>query len=59
MKNTKAIGLFVAVSLPSLLLVLVSFDAALVVGTDVFLLSLLQLLAIGVLVGYFYRKTSE
>ena len=41
MKQTRALGMFAGVSLPSLFMLLVSFDAPLVAGTDVFLFSLL------------------
>jgi hypothetical protein len=39
-------------------MLLVSFDAPLVAGTDVFLFSLLQVVFIGAFIGYAYRKAS-
>ncbi len=58
MKRTKALGMFTGVSLPSLFLLLLSVDAPLVAGTDVFLFSLLQVVFIGAFIGYAYRKAS-
>jgi len=58
MKRTRALGMFAGVSLPSLFMLLVSFDAPLVAGTDVFLFSLLQVVFIGAFIGYAYRKAS-
>jgi len=59
MKRTKAIGLFAGVSLPSLFLLLISLDAPLLAGTDVFVISLLQVVFIAVFIGYAYRKASK
>ena len=58
MKRTRAIGLFTGVSLPSVFMLLLSVDAPLVAGTDVFLISFLQVVFIGVFIGYAYRKAS-
>jgi hypothetical protein len=58
MKRTRAIGLFTGVSFPSLFMLLLSVDAPLVAGTDVFLISFLQVVFIGVFIGYAYRKAS-
>jgi hypothetical protein len=58
MKRTKALGMFTGISLPSLLMLLLSVDAPLVAGTDVFLISFLQVVFIGVFIGYAYRKAS-
>ena len=58
MKRTKALGMFTGVSLPSLFMLLLSVDAPLVAGTDVFLISFLQVVFIGVFIGYAYRKAS-
>ncbi|MBZ6494812.1 MULTISPECIES: hypothetical protein [Natrinema] len=58
MKRTKALGMFVGVSLPSLFMLLVSFDAPLVTGTDVFLISFLQVVFVGAFIGYAYRQAS-
>jgi len=58
MKRTKAIVMFTGVSLPSLFMLLLSFDAPLVAGADVFIVSFLQVLFIGVFIGYAYRQTS-
>ena len=58
MKRTKALGMFTGVSLPSLFMLLLSVDAPLVAGTDVFIISLLQVVFIGAFIGYAYRKAS-
>ena len=58
MKRTKALGIFTGVSLPSLFMLLLSVDAPLVTGTDVFIISLLQVVFIGAFIGYAYRKAS-
>ena len=58
MKRTRAIGLFTGVSLPSLFMLLLSVDAPLVTGTDVFVASFIQVLFIGAFIGYAYRKSS-
>lgn len=47
MVEARDIGIFVGVGLPSILLMLVSFDAPLIIGQDVFLFSLLQVAFIG------------
>jgi hypothetical protein len=47
MVDLKVIGLFLGLSLPSWLLVLVSADAVLVLAEDVFLIALLQILFVG------------
>ena len=47
MVDAKEIALFIGVTLPSLLLLIVSVDAPLVVGQDVFLFALLQVLFVG------------
>lgn len=52
----KGIGQFVAVSLPSLFMVIWTIDAALVPGADVFLIALAQVLFIGIFISYLYRK---
>lgn len=54
MLDVKRIGQFVAVTLPTLFLVVWSADALLLVAEDVFLISLLQLLAFAV---FFWRYT--
>lgn len=59
MKRTKALGMFVGVSLPSLFMLLVSLDAPLVAGSDVFLISFLQVIFIGAFMGYASRQPSE
>ena len=58
MKRTKTLGIFAGVSLPSLFLLLLSVDASLVAGSDVFIISLLQVVFIGGYIGYAYRKAS-
>jgi hypothetical protein len=58
MKRTKALGIFTGVSLPSLFMLLLSVDAPLIAGTDVFIISLLQVVFIGAFIGYAYRKAS-
>lgn len=58
MNGLSALGMFVGVSLPSLFMLLVSVDAPLVLGRDVFLISLLQVVFIGVFIAYAYRKAS-
>jgi hypothetical protein len=52
MVDAKEIGLFVGIALPSIFLTLLSADALLVVAEDVLLLSLLQIVLIGV---YMYK----
>lgn len=48
MVEARDIGLFIGVALPSLLLMLASVDAVLVVAQDVFLVSLIQVALVGV-----------
>ncbi len=48
MVDLRQVGLFVGVASPSVLLALISVDAPLVVGRDVFLFSALQVLLVGV-----------
>lgn len=58
MKATKAVAAFVGVSLPSLFMLLISLDAPLIAGADVFLISLLQVVFIAVFIGYVNMKAS-
>lgn len=53
MVNFKLIGMYIVFTAPAWLMVLVSFDAPLVLGRDVFLFSLLQVILVGIL---FYWK---
>ncbi|WP_254861977.1 hypothetical protein [Halovivax gelatinilyticus] len=48
MSRAKRIGQFVAVALPSLFMLLWTLDAALVLGEDVFVIALLQVVFIAV-----------
>lgn len=52
----KGLGQFIAVSLPSLFVLLWTLDAALVPGADVFIIALLQVIFIAVYIGYLSRK---
>lgn len=52
----KAIGQFVIVALPALFMLLWTLDAALVPGADVFIIAFIQVLFIGIYIGYQYRK---
>jgi hypothetical protein len=53
MVDLRQVGLFVGIVSPSLLLTLISVDAPLMAGQDVFLFSAVQVLLIGV---YMYRQ---
>lgn len=52
MVNTKHIGQFVGVALPTIFLLLWSVDAVLMAGQDVFLLAVIQFV---ILAGFFWR----
>jgi len=53
----KTIGKFVAVSSPTIFLLIWSFDAPLMVGADVFIIALLQFIFLGVYMGLSYRSS--
>lgn len=55
----RTIGTFVGVSLPTILLLLWSVDAALMVGTDVFIIALLQFIFLAVYMWRSNRATTE
>lgn len=55
----KAIGQVIVVGLPSLFMLLWTFDAALVPGSDVFVITLIQFLFIIVFVAWIARSSKK
>ena len=56
---SKRVGQFIAVSLPSLFVLIWTLDAPLVPGADVFVLALLQVVFIAGFLGYLAWRTPD